>query len=208
MKLDVLKQDGTKSGTVEFPDEIFASPVNETILWEAIEAYRANRRQGTAKAKTRSEVEGAKKKLFPQKHLGRARAGTLRSPTRVHGGVAHGPEPKSFRKSLPKAVRNKALLEALKQKLQNGNLLIIEDITLPEAKTKFVAQALGSLRERKNVSLLLVSPASSQDLQRAGRNIQALDITTEKDLNAYSVWQPRKLVLFKSACEPLIARWK
>ncbi len=208
MKLNVLKQDGSASGTVEFPDEIFATPVNETILWEAIEAYRANKRQGTAKAKTRSEVEGAKKKLFPQKHLGRARAGSLRSPTRVHGGVVHGPEPKSFRKSLPQAVRSKALLEALKQKLQRGNLLIIEDISLPEAKTKHVALALKNLRERNNVSLLLVPSASSQDLQRAGRNIQALNIVTEKDLNAYSVWQPRKLVLFRSACEPLIARWK
>jgi large subunit ribosomal protein L4 len=208
MKLNVLKQDGSTSGTIEFPDEIFAVPVNETILWEAIEAYRANKRQGTAKAKTRSEVEGAKKKLFPQKHLGRARAGSLRSPTRVHGGVVHGPEPKSFRKSLPRAVRSRALLEALKQKLQCGNLLIIEDITLPEAKTKHVALALKNLRERKNISLLLVSGTASQELQRAGRNIAALNIITEKDLNAYSVWQPRKLVLFKSACEPLIARWK
>jgi large subunit ribosomal protein L4 len=208
MKLTVLKHDGSTSGSVEFPDNIFSTPVNNTILWEAVEAYRANMRQGTAKTKTRSEVEGAKKKLFPQKHLGRARMGTLRSPVRVHGGVAHGPQPRSYRKNLSQALRKKALLEALKQKIQNGDLSIIEDITVSEPKTKLVAQVLAAVRQKNNISMLLVPSSPTTELLLASRNIAALDVLSEKDLNAYAVWRPKKLMLFKSACDSLIARWK
>ncbi len=208
MKLDILKPDGSKAGVVEFPDEVFSAPVNETLLWEAIEAYRANLRQGTAKTKTRGEVEGSKKKLFPQKHLGRARMGSASSPLRVHGGVAHGPRPRSYRKSLTTAIRRRALLEAFKQKLQTGNVLIIEDIKVPEPKTRYVAQALSSIRSSRKESLLLVAPEHSQQLNRASRNIAALSLLPQSDLNAYAVWRRQKLVMFESACQSFIERWK
>lgn len=208
MKVEVIKADGKQAGTVEFPDEIFATPVNETLLWQVVESYRANLRQGTAKAKTRSEVEGSKRKLFPQKHLGRARMGDARSGIRVHGGVPHGPKPRSYRKAIPLAIRRRALLEALKQKLQSGNVKIIEDIALSEPKTRLVAQALMPIRDKAKMSLLLVVPGHSPELVRASRNIASLDLLPQHDLNAYSVWRRQKLVLFKSACDSLIARWK
>lgn len=208
MKVAVLSQDGSKAGSVDFPDEVFAAQVNETILWEAVEAYRANARQGTAKTKTRAEVEGSSAKMFPQKHLGRARVGSRRSPIRVHGGVAHGPQPRSYRKDMNVKLRRRALLEAIKQKLQAGNVIIIEDITVAEPKTRLVAQALAPIRENKKTSLLMVASQHSPDLNRASHNIAALDLLPEADLNAYAVWRRNKLVLMKSACKPLIARWK
>lgn len=208
MKVDVINASGKQAGTVEFPDEVFATPVNETLLWQAVEGYRANLRQGTAKTKTRSEVEGSKRKLFPQKHLGRARMGSSRSGTRVHGGVPHGPKPRSYRKIMSQAIRRRALLEALKQKLQSGKVTVIEDINLPEPKTKLVAKILTPIRENSKVSLLIVPPAHLPELMRASRNLASLDLLPQEDLNAYAVWRREKLVLFKSACEPLIARWK
>lgn len=208
MKIKVLKADGNQAGTVEFPDEIFAAPVNETLLWEAVETYRANMRKGTAKTKSRGEVEGSSRKLFPQKHLGRARVGARRSPTRVHGGVAHGPTPRSYRKGLPAKMRRRALLEALKQKLQTGNVVVMEDIELEEPKTRFVVQALAPVREKESGSMLVVAREYSPELVRASRNIPALDLMIEADLNAYAVWRRQKLVLFKSACKPLVERYR
>jgi len=208
MKLKVLKPDGTAGGSVDFPDEIFASPVNQTLLWEVVEAYRANARQGTAKTKTRNEVEGTSKKMFRQKHMGRARMGSVRSPVRVHGGVAHGPQPRSYRKSLSVATRRRGLLEALKQKLQAGDVVIVEDIKLSEPRTRFVAEALKKVREPQLDSMLLVLPEHSADFVRAGRNLRAVDITYQAELNAYAVWRRKKLVLTKSACKPLVERYK
>lgn len=208
MKIKVLKADGNQAGTVEFPDEIFATPVNETLLWEAVETYRANMRQGTAKTKSRGEVEGSSRKLFPQKHLGRARVGSARSPTRVHGGVAHGPRPRSYRRGLPAKMRQRALLEALKQKLQTGNVVVMEDIKLEEPKTRLLAQVLAPVRAGSKVSLLLVPAQHSPQLLRAARNMASLDLMSEADLNAYAVWRRRKLVLFKSACKPLVERYR
>jgi large subunit ribosomal protein L4 len=103
-------------------------------------------------------------------------------------------------------IRRRALLEAVKQKLQAGNLVVIEDIKLAEPKTKLIAQALSPVREKK-ASLLLVSGENSSDLVRASRNIYALNLVTQSDLNAYDVWRRQKLVLFKSACDALIARY-
>jgi large subunit ribosomal protein L4 len=208
MKLKVIKLDGSAGGTVEFPDEVFSAPINETLLWEAVEAYRANMRQGTAKTKSRGEVEGSSRKLFPQKHLGRARMGAARSPVRVHGAVAHGPRPRSYRKGLPAKMRHRALLEALKQKLQTGNVVVMEDIKLEDPKTKFVTQALTPVRDSSKVSLLLVPAQYSPELLRASRNIASLDLMPEADLNAYAVWRRQKLVLFKSACKPLVERYR
>ncbi len=208
MKLKVIKRDGSAGGTVEFPDEVFSTPINETLLWEAVEAYRANMRQGTAKTKSRGEVEGSSSKLFPQKHLGRARMGAARSPVRVHGGVAHGPTPRSYRKWLPAKMRQRALLEALKQKLQTGNVVVMEDIKLKEPKTRLVVQALAPVRDSSKVSLLLVPAQYSPELLRASRNMVSLDLMPEADLNAYAVWRRQKLVLFKSACKPLVERYR
>lgn len=209
MKLSVLKADGEKTGsTVDFPDKIFAAPVNDNLLWEVVEAYRASQRRGTAKTKTRAEVQGSGRKMFRQKHLGRARMGSAYSPTRIHGGVAHGPRPRSYRKGVPLAMRRGALLEALKQKLQTGKVTVIEDIRLTEPKTKFVAKTIDKLREDNSQTLLLVTTGHFPDLLRASRNIACLELAPQDDLNAYSVWRPQKLVLFKSACKPLIERWR
>jgi large subunit ribosomal protein L4 len=208
VRLKVHKVDGTTGGTVEFPDEIFALPVNEALLWEAVEAYRANMRQGTASTKTRSEVEGSSAKMFPQKHLGRARMGSRRSPIRVHGGVAHGPRLRNYRKELPAKMRRRALLEALKQKLQADKVVVIEDIKLAEPKTKLMAQALAPIGKKESASMLVVVPEHSPELVRASRNLPALDLLPQADLNAYAVWRRERIVLFKSACKPLVERYK
>jgi large subunit ribosomal protein L4 len=105
-------------------------------------------------------------------------------------------------------MRRRALLEAIKQKLQSGNVVVVEDIELAEPKTKLMAQVLSPLRESAKTSLLLVPHQNLPDLYRAARNIPALDLLPQPDLNAYAVWRRHKLVLLKSACKPLIERYK
>jgi large subunit ribosomal protein L4 len=100
------------------------------------------------------------------------------------------------------------LLEALKQKLQTGNVVVMEDIELEEPKTRLVAQALVPVRDSSKISLLLVPAQHSPELLRAARNIASLDLMPEADLNAYAVWRRQKLVLFKSACKPLVERYR
>jgi large subunit ribosomal protein L4 len=105
-------------------------------------------------------------------------------------------------------MRRRALLEALKQKLQAGKVVVIEDFKLPEPKTKLMAQALAPIGGEESASILVVPPEYSSELVRASRNLPALDLIPQADLNAYAVWRRGKLVLFKSACKSLVERYR
>lgn len=150
----VYTMKGEEVGTVKLPDEMFAVGVSTHVLWEVVRAEQANRRQGNASALTRSEVRGSGRKPWRQKHTGHARAGSFKSPIWRSGGVAHGPKPRSYSKKINRKVRRKAIAGILSERLSEGNLRIIRDLSV-EGKTREVREMLGGngLTGRKTVIL-------------------------------------------------------
>jgi large subunit ribosomal protein L4 len=150
----VYTMKGEEVGTVNLPDEMFAVGVSTHVLWEVVRAEQANRRQGNASVLTRAEVKGSGRKPWRQKHTGHARAGSFKSPIWRSGGVAHGPKPRSYSKKINRKVRRKAIAGILSERLSEGNLRIIRDLSV-EGKTREVREMLGGngLTGRKTVIL-------------------------------------------------------
>ncbi len=150
----VYTMKGEEVGTVKLPDEMFAVGVSTHVLWEVVRAEQANRRQGNASVLTRAEVKGSGRKPWRQKHTGHARAGSFKSPIWRSGGVAHGPKPRSYSKKINRKVRRKAIAGILSERLSEGNLRIIRDLSV-EGKTREVREMLGGngLTGRKTVIL-------------------------------------------------------
>ena len=143
METKVLDIKGKEIGTCALPDSLFAVKANPTFLHEVITAFLANQRSGTADTKTRSEVSGTGKKPWKQKGTGRARQGSLRAPQFRHGGVAFGPTPHSFRQYLPVAKRRAAVAQSLSAKFAEGNIVVLDSLTIKEPKTKAFAEVLN-----------------------------------------------------------------
>ena len=134
--LNIYKLDGSQAGTVEVNNEIFGIEPNKTVMHEVLVAELAELRQGTASTKTRAEVRGGGRKPFRQKGTGRARQGSTRAPHMVGGGVVHGPKPRDYVKKVNKKVRKLALRSALATKINEGNLIVLDDFALEIPKTK------------------------------------------------------------------------
>ena len=134
--LNTYKLDGSQAGTVELNNEIFGIEPNKTVMHEVLVAELAELRQGTASTKTRAEVRGGGRKPFRQKGTGRARQGSTRAPHMVGGGVVHGPKPRDYVKKVNKKVRKLALRSALATKINEGNLIVLDDFALETPKTK------------------------------------------------------------------------
>lgn len=205
MKVDVLTRTGETSGTVELPDRLFGIEPNKALLWEVTRMYLANRRQGTASAKKRGEVHGSGKKPWRQKHTGRARVGSVRSPVWKGGGVVHGPKPRDYSYSMPKKKKRLALVSALAEKSKENSIKIIEDFVIDKPKTKEIATILKKLNLEGKKTLLAVV-GLDENLKRSSRNIPYLSVTPVKDLNAYTVLSHRYLVLTTKGLESLEAR--
>src|ERR1700732_1396044 len=134
--VDIINLSNQKVGSLDLADAVFAAPVNEDLLYEAVRHYLAGKRRGGASTKTRHEVAGSGKKLWKQKGTGRARMGSIRSPLWRHGGTVHGPQPHSYAYHLPKKMVLGALRSALSAKLRDGELRVVREFTISEAKTK------------------------------------------------------------------------
>ena len=134
--------DGTETGTIDLPDELFGIEPNQHVVWEAVVNFQANQRQGNAKVKGRSEIHRSNAKPWRQKGTGRARAGTARSPIWVGGGTTHGPKPRDHRYQLPRKVKRLALKSALSDRAAAERIAVIDTIELAEVKTKAVAELL------------------------------------------------------------------
>ena len=145
MKVDVLNMQGEKVKTVELPAEIFEAQINKDLMHQALIMQLANARLGTHKTKTRSEVSGGGRKPWKQKGTGRARQGSTRSAQWVGGGKIHTPRPRKYTKNMPRQMRRNAIRSALSVKASEAGIVILDELTLPEAKTKLMAQALCRL---------------------------------------------------------------
>lgn len=197
-KLTVLKPDGTKGSDVELPS-LFATEPKKELLHQAIVAYLANTRLSTAHTKTRGEVRGGGRKPWRQKGTGRARAGSSRSPIWVGGGITFGPRSSAnHSKCFPTKMRQLALAMALSSKLNNKEITVVEEINLPEPKTKFIQSFVGTITP-KATSVLIVTAKNDSNLLRASRNLPGVEITDVQSLNTYDTLRFDHLLFTKEA---------
>ncbi len=206
METKVLNMTGKEAGNITLADNVFAAKVKPTFLHEVVTAYLGNQRSGTADVKTRSEVSGTGKKPWKQKGTGRARHGSMRSPIWRHGGVAFGPTPRSFRVDLPAAKRKAALAQALSAKMAEGNVIVLESLSVKEAKTKSLVSILEALKADRK-PLLVTSSYDDKNLFLAARNIEDLSLFNASDLHAYAVLNSGKIIITKEAAEAISKRF-
>ncbi len=205
MNIEVRNIKGESTEEVEIQDEVFGVPMNSSLVHQVIVGQLANKRQGTAKVKTRSEVSGGGRKPWPQKHTGRSRQGSIRSPLWKGGGVTFGPSPRSYRQRTPKKMRQAAIRMTLSDKARSGSLIVLDSLALDSPKTKdFVAmmQALGVER-----SILLVGDGAEHGVLRAGRNVQGVDMLPADLLNAVDVLNHRILIMTVDAVRKAETLW-
>ena len=183
--IKVLNMAGAEVGTMELSDVLFGGEVNGTVLHAAVRAYLLNQRQGTQSTLTRSEVSGGGRKPWRQKGTGRARQGSTRSPQWTHGGIALGPKPRSYRTDLNKKTKRLALISALTDKVNNGKLIVVDDIKLDSYKTKVMADMFKALdAERKP---LVVLPEVDSFIVKSCANIPGAKTCLYNTINVYDI---------------------
>lgn len=198
-EVEVLNKENKSVGTVELPPDIFGAEVKKELLHEVVRNHLANKRQGTASTKTRGLVSGGGRKPYRQKGTGRARAGSIRSPLWRGGGTVFGPLPRDYSYRLPKKVKWAALSSALSAKLSDGEIMVIDDLSIPEPKTRILAGLLKGLGLKNNI--LIIVPEKDEVLELAARNIPKVDIARVGELNVYSILTHEKLLITKDAIE-------
>lgn len=196
---------GVKSGEIDLPAEIFAQPVNEALLHEAVVIHMAKQRQGTVQGKNRALVSGTNKKPFKQKGTGHARQGRSTSPINVRGGKPFAPVPHKYVRKLNAKAKNVALVSALSLRAGAGNVVVFEDLAPEAPKTKAFAGILtsASLADRK--ALILVAD-QNKNLDLASRNIPDVSLVRSQDVNVYDVMWADTVVVTRKAIEVLKAR--
>jgi large subunit ribosomal protein L4 len=199
--VDIIDLSNKKVGTVDLSDAVFAAPVNEALLYEAVRHHLAGTRRGTAKTKTRHEVAGSGKKLWKQKGTGRARMGSIRSPLWRHGGTTHGPQPRDYSYKLPKKMQLGALRSALSAKLRDGELRVVSEFALSEAKTKLMRQTLDALEIARTV--LLVDNTENRNLELSSRNLEGVKLVASRDVNVYDLLGHQQVLLTEAAAKKL-----
>ncbi|NQW29603.1 MAG: 50S ribosomal protein L4 [Ignavibacteria bacterium] len=202
MTLDVLKQDGTKAGSIELPASVFEVEPNEHAMYMAVRAYLTHRRQGTAKTKTRSEVRGGGHKPFKQKGTGGARRGTNRSPLMPGGGTIHGPVPRTYSVDIPLKMKRLARKSALSLRATENNIIVVEDFTLDTAKTKSIIALMKSLNVEGSKVLMLI-PQVDKNIVMSARNVPGFTTFLADKISTYDVLNHGKLVIFKSAIDTI-----
>lgn len=193
-------------GEVTLSDAVFGVELNEGLIHAAIKNYLANGRQGTSATKTRGNVSGSGRKLWKQKGTGRARIASLRSPLWKGGGNVHGPQPRDWSYKMPKKMRRGALRSALSERLREGNLIVIDDISIKNPKTKEFLGVMGTLGlsdKVKRAKTLIIDSLDNANLVLSSRNVQKTKVTNSFGLNIYDIIYHEKLVVSKSAVEEL-----
>ncbi len=204
MKVDVLNMKGEKVKTAELPAEIFEVPVNVDLMHQALVQQMANARLGTHKTKTRSEVSGGGKKPWKQKGTGRARQGSTRAPHWVHGGRIHTPRPRKYTQHMPRQMRRAALRSALSAKASESGVVLIDELTLSEPKTRVMAEALNALVGDATALVLIAEKDDNYEtVARSTNNIPDAKLLMAHYLNIRDVLGYDKLVMPLAALDAL-----
>ena len=204
MKISIKNTAGQSQGELEVKFPLIEDGKGTQAVHDAVTAYRAAQRSGTACTKNVGEVSGTNKKPWRQKGTGRARAGSFQSPLWVGGGVVFGPKPRDFSKKVSKKTRGLALRKALSERLKAGDVVVVDDLKLTSPKTKDFIKVINAL-ELKGTTLV-VSNGADKNLELASRNVENVALATSDSLNTYDVLRPDKLVFTKSAFEKVEAR--
>ncbi len=193
MTLDVVNEQNDRIGSIDLSDEVFGGPVDEGLVWESVVQQNAADRRGTHATKTRGQVRGTGRKPWRQKGTGRARVGEVRNPLWRKGGTVFGPQPRSYAYALPAKVVRRALRAALSQKLRDGAVTVVEQLTLAEPRTRDAVELLGRLDSGERALLVDVKP--QPNLELAVRNLPGVRAVGSSRLTARDVaWAPRLFV--------------
>ncbi|HEX2055118.1 MAG TPA: 50S ribosomal protein L4 [Nitrospiraceae bacterium] len=203
--IDVVNAEKQKVGSVTLPQEVFGCKPHPVLVHEAVVMQRACERQGTASTLRRGEVSGSGKKPWKQKHTGRARAGSLRSPVWRHGGSVFGPKPRSYAIALPRKKYRAALQSALSAKVAEGSVVILSDLALTQPKTKSLAKMLAQLGIAG--SALLVVGAGRPDVLQAARNLSKVKVLHPEHLNVYDIMRAQSLIIPERELERVKEVW-
>jgi len=201
--IDVLNQKGEKVSQLDLSDQIFDVPVKSNVLHEVVRMQMAKRRRGTAAVKHRSDIRGSGRKLFRQKGTGRARRGNIKSPLLRGGGSVFGPDPRSYAYKVPKKVRRLALKMALSIKLKDNKITIVDQIDLPEVKTRQVVSVLDALNV---TNVLIVTDKEDKSLERSSRNIPDVKVLRCEGVNVYDLLAYENLILLAPSIEGIEGR--
>jgi large subunit ribosomal protein L4 len=191
--VDVVDLNRRKVGSVELPAEVFGCKPHATLVHEAVVMQQACERQGTASTLRRGEVRGSGKKPWKQKHTGRARAGSVRSPVWRHGGSVFGPKPRSYAFSMPKKKYRAALQSALSSKVTDGQLFVVSTLSLEQPKTKVLAKALAQFAA--GTQILVIAGDGQEGLTQAARNLTKVNVVTPDQLNVYDIVRAGTIVI-------------
>lgn len=205
MDLEVLNVKGETTGKVKVSDYIFGETVNEAVVHQALLRQLANKRQGTADSQTRSNVSRSTKKMYQQKHTGRARRGSANSPLLKGGGVVFGPHPRSYRQDMPKKMRRLALRSVLSGKVRDGEVKILDKLELKEPKTKLMEDILTAL-SINNTAIIGVA-ISNDFVTLASSNIPGIKTTMVSMLNVADLLSYKMLVLDVAAVKRIEEIW-
>ena len=196
-KVSVYNMMGDEVGNIELNDEIFGADVNEHLIYMAVKQQLANRRQGTQKAKTRSEVSGGGRKPWRQKGTGHARQGSTRSPQWTGGGVVFAPVPRDYSFKMNKKEKRAALKGALTDKVQKGSIIVLDELKMEEKKTKFFAEVMKNIKA-EGKSYVVIGD-NDQNVILSARNLPGVKTSVSDLINVYDIMNAKTLVVTKEA---------
>lgn len=205
MQLDVYDKTGKIKGKIDVSDEVFAVPVNEAVVHQALVMQLANRRLGTASTKTRGEVKRSSRKLYAQKHTGRARRGAAESPVLVGGGVVFGPKPRSYRQKMPKKMKRLAIRSVLSDKAASGNLKVIDKFEFEVPRTKELENILIALGIGSTV--LIGTVEGDAALIKSAENLPGVKTIPARQLNVADMLASKVLLLSEKALRVVESIW-
>jgi large subunit ribosomal protein L4 len=205
MQVPVYSLNGEVVDQIELSQAIFALPFNEAVVHQAMARQLANRRQGTASTKTRGEVSGSTRKLYPQKHTGRARRGDIKSPLLRGGGVVFGPKPRTYRQSMPKKMRRLALKCLLSAKVREGNIKLVQELDFKGPKTKDMINVLSSLGI--DSSTLILTAQSTPNVIKSAANLPEVKVLPSALINVLDLLSYEMLVATVPAIRNIEQIW-
>ncbi|MCL2111751.1 MAG: 50S ribosomal protein L4 [Clostridiales bacterium] len=199
--LTLYKMDGSETGKIELNDDIFGIEVNQNAVHETVKNYLANQRQGTQSAKTRGEVRGGGAKPYRQKGTGRARQGSRVAPNFVGGGIVFAPKPRDYRYSLPKKVKRLAMLSVLTSKVNENEMIVIDELAFEGPKTKEMVKFLSAVGAAKKA--LIVTAGKDESVVKSASNIPGVETTYVGRMNAYEIINHTTFIVTKEAVEKI-----
>ncbi|MCI4398739.1 MAG: 50S ribosomal protein L4 [Acidobacteria bacterium] len=198
VNLTVINSSLEPQRELSLPEEIFGQPYRRDLVYEAVRSFRANQRLGTASTKNRDEVSGSGKKLWKQKHTGRARMGERTSPLWYHGGIVFGPKPRDYYYAIPKKVRRSAMRTILSERVRRGSLKVLDSMAMDDPRTKQFMERYGAIVNGAS-SLLFVDVEPSRALLLASRNVPGVKVARVAEVNAYDLARYRTVVFTEPA---------